>query len=62
MKNIKALIHSNLRRRPEKTKRFDLYRKICVRDIGIESFTLYENTKKSEIILINNEIGDGENY
>ncbi len=46
----------------ERTKRFELYRKICLRDIGIESFTLLENTKKSAIILVNNEVKDISNY
>lgn len=46
----------------ERTKRFELYRKICLRDIGIESFTLYENTQKSAIILINNDISNTKNY
>ena len=44
------------------TKRFQLYRKICFRDIGIENFSIFENKEKSAIILINNCNSDIEGY
>lgn len=44
------------------TKRYQLYRKICFRDVGIENFSLYENKSKSAILLINNNIKDKETY
>lgn len=46
----------------DETKRYQLYRKICLRDIGIENFSLLENKEKSAIILINNCNGDIESY
>lgn len=45
-----------------RTKRFQLYRKICLRDIGIKNFTLYENEALSAILLINNSNKDLEDY
>lgn len=45
------------------TRRFQLYRNICIRDIHPDDFDLQTNGAKSAIILINNHyVSDKEKY